>query len=96
VTAGRDRLGKDVHATVAGTSELPEDVIIMAPVYRQLGEQELVAVRCRIETFPGEQRLQLRPFPGEIDAAFEHAMGSIRERLFQDLKDSIRIYYGEP
>lgn len=92
---GRDRLGKDVQANVAGISDLPEDLIVSTPVYREIGERELVHVRCRIETFPLEQRLQIRPFPGEIDLAFEQAMGSISERLREGL-DNQSIYYGMP
>ena len=96
VTETRDRLGKEIRAQVAGTADLPEDLIVLTPVYRQLGEQELHQVRCRIDLHPLDQRIELSPFPGEIDAAYERQQGSIAQRLREGLGEDTRIYYGTP
>jgi hypothetical protein len=90
-----DRLGREIQGSISGT-DLPEDLIIMTPVYAQAGETELQSVRCRIDCQVLEQRLALRPLPGEIDAAYERAQDSIRERLRKGLGDDARIYYGSP
>jgi len=97
IAKGRDRMGKEVNSSVAGTDDLPDDLMLHVPVYREPGERETHAVRCRIETWPQNSTLSLIPLAGECDLAIEWAQGSIRERLvatFDD--DSVRIYHGKP
>ena len=96
VAPGRDRLGKEVNATVAGTAELPDDLLVNVPVYREKGETDPRVVRCRIETYPTDEVLTLRPVPGEIDAALDAAQMSIRQHLVEALGPDARIYYGSP
>lgn len=94
IQAGRDRLGREIEAKVAGTSELPDEITIVCPVYREPGERDLVSVRCRIEIFPGDESLALTPIPGEVDAATDLAQGSIHDRLVEGLGKEARVYYG--
>lgn len=96
VTPGRERLGKDVASQVAGTSGLPEDILMSTPVYAEQGERETVQVRCLIDTFPAEEKLALIPLPGEVEAAIDAAQASIHERLIKALGSDARVYYGSP
>jgi len=54
-----------------------------------------MGVRCVIRTHPANERIAIRPVPGEIDTAIELAQGSIRQRLEELLGDGA-IFYGSP
>ena len=98
VAAGRDRMGKEITAEVAGVSALPNDLLIQTAVYREKGERCLLpmGVRCVIRTHPANERIAIRPVPGEIDTAIELAQGSIRQRLEELLPEGAAIFYGSP
>jgi hypothetical protein len=94
VMPGRDRLGREVNAQVAGTAELPEDLVVTVPVYSETGERESFSLRCAIEIDAATQRLALVPLPNEVEIAIDAAQASIRQRLSESLE--IPIYYGQP
>lgn len=93
---GRDRLGRDIQAKVAGAAELPEDLLVTVPVYRECGERGEYAVRCAIDIEPLEERIYFRPLPGEIDTAIDLAQASIHDRLEAGLGTDVPVFYGTP
>lgn len=96
VQSGRDRLGREVNAEVSGTTDLPDEILVHTPVYRERGEREVWHIRCRIETFPAQERILIQPYPGEIEAAIEGQQQAIHDRLVDGLHDGVPVYYGEP
>jgi len=94
ITHDRDRLGKEVNATVSGTAALPTDLVAIVPVYREADERQVYDIRCRIETYPQQERLALKPIPGEIDDTIHRAQASIHQRLVAHLGTDAKIYYG--
>jgi hypothetical protein len=93
---GRDRIGRDIRGAVtAGGAELPEDLIVHVPVYREQGERSAYDVRCSIDVDVFGERIALQPLAGEIETVIDEAQASIRERLDAAL-DGIPIFYGSP
>lgn len=101
VVHGRDRLGSEISAAVTGAAELPEDLMVRVPVYRESGETDCSIVRCAIMTDPSRRLLNLRPLPGEVDAAIDQHQQSIHERLLagftnEESEICTLVYYGRP
>jgi hypothetical protein len=96
VVHGRDRMGREINAQVIQAAELPEDLMVSVPVYREAGERQPVSLRCDVEIDAARQTLQLSPIPGEIENAIDDAQRSIRERL-GDVGPAVKaVYYGRP
>lgn len=97
VQPGRDRLGRQINAEVAGAGELPEELVISTSIYDQLGERSPASVRVAIDIDTAGERLSLSPLPGEIQAAIDdHQMG-IQDRLKAELGvPACPVYYGTP
>lgn len=92
---GRDRLGKQIQAEVRGIDELPEEIVVRVPLYREPAEDTLYDVLVLVEIDTTNNRLALIPAPGELDHVVQtHQMG-IRQRLEDGLSDT-PAFYGSP
>lgn len=94
--AGRDRMGREITAEVAGTTALPEELSISLSIYRELCERRTYTVRAAVEIDAAVQQVALRPYPGELDAILEQHQADLRDRLLAGLGNDFPIYYGQP
>lgn len=92
----RESLGREITATVSAEGEIPDAVTLQVPVYKTLGETQPYPVRCTVEVDPLEGTFRLLPFADEIERVQQLAIGSIAERLHEQLPDGIPAYYGRP
>lgn len=93
VEHGRQSLGKELEAQISGIGELPEEIRLAVPLYRDQGERQQYTIRCLIEIDPIGQRFLLRPASGELEQALQAHQGDIRDRLLAEV-DKIPVYYG--
>ncbi len=93
---GKESLGREIEAEVAGAEELPTELVLSIPVYRAPGERTAYQVKCAVDTSPGDERLRLVPLPGELEKAVDLAQADIHKRLTDALGADIPVYYGTP
>lgn len=74
---GRESLGRQVVQAVVGVDAMPDEVALYVRVYEGLPYR--ATVRCYLEADVGAQRFTFVPFPGEIRAAVDVALGQIHE-----------------
>ena len=101
VTHGNNRLGKNVIDKVEGVAELPDELTVSVPVYKEAGERAEYVVQCGIEIDTVNQRFQLLPLPDELERIQNLAQESIFARLKDGLAESnavkeFSVFYGEP
>ena len=94
VKHGDARLSREVIAKVEGIDQLPEEIRVPVPVYRQAGEREEYEVLCAVEIDARNQTFQLLPLPDEIERVIDLHQADIRSRLDADL--TCPVYYGRP
>lgn len=93
---GSDSLGKSVKAAAldAGSKELPEEIDIRVPMWKNLTYRHLVSVRCGVDIFPQTGELALIPMPGAIELQqqeFANYLGETLQTAFPE-----RAFYGTP
>ncbi len=94
--AQAESLGKDIRSKVeTDGGDLPEEVVLMAPVFKTYGQRRPVAVKCAVEVFPADGTFRLKPLPDEIEKAEQEAVQRIAERLGEELPGSVPAYYGK-
>ncbi len=96
VTRNRESLGREINAKVDSTADIPEEVVLEAPVYSSRGERALYGFHCSVEVEPLNQTFRLMPLPDEIERVQQLAVQSIGERLAESLNEGIPAYYGNP
>lgn len=93
---GKESLGRSITSQVTGEKELPEEVTVGVPVYKTHGERDLYPVRCAVEPDALAGKIQLIPFPDEIERVRQLAVASVAARLRQNLNETVPAYYGRP
>jgi len=97
VRQAKESLDRSMMAEVSGTDGLPDQIDVVVPVYRQMGERARASITCAIEIDAPNQTLELMPLPGVIDRVIQDAQASIHERLGRGLAaTAIPVYYGSP
>jgi hypothetical protein len=97
ITRQDESLGRSLSAAASSDEgDLPEDVILEVPVYKNPGEATSYPVQCAVEIDPMQGKFQLVPFPGALEMAIELAMASIKKRLVAGLHEGIPVYHGAP
>jgi hypothetical protein len=92
----KESLGRSIQATVTGSGDFPEQVVLSIPIYKTLGEKAGYPLRCSVEIDPMRMEpFRLLPLPDELERVQHLAMTSIRERLLAGL-DGVPIFYGRP
>ncbi len=92
---GKERLGKTINAEVKGTTDLPEEMTIVIPVYSNKGERNAVSIRCTIDLDPQRSLIHFEPKGDELTEAVDEAQGRIAARLVDAFGDD-RVFYGTP
>ena len=94
---GRESLGQEVLAEVSGTEDLPEELNLQVPVYRDVGRTTVYTVKCAVEIDTVQATFCVTPLPGQLDLAQESALTAIRDELVKGLSStSVPIYAGNP
>ena len=95
--AQSESLGKEIRSKVeTDAGALPEEITLMAPVFKSFGMRRPVPIRCAVEVFPTDGTFRLKPLPDEIEKAQQEAVRRIAERLVTELPESVPAYYGTP
>ena len=93
----QESLGRiQTSSTTSLAGDLPEVVQLSVPVYANPGELDLYPVDCAIDDDAKAEKFQLIPLAGQLDRAVQLAVGSIAQRLSQDLTAGIPFYHGSP
>jgi hypothetical protein len=93
IQTSRDSMGKKVMAIAGGNSELPEDVVLLVPVFDNFPGCR-VQVPCAVEVFPQDQVLRLTPYPQALRMAMDEALARVRETL--TVEEGPPVYQGSP
>lgn len=96
VVHGQDRMGKTIMAKVEGVDQLPDELTVELPVYKNCGERDLYRVRCAIEIDTQNTSLGLFPVADEIERITDLAQASIHTRLESLVNEKVAVYYGTP
>jgi hypothetical protein len=88
-----ESMGRDITSKVSGEGDVPEEVVLMLPVYSTPGERERYALRCAVEVDPAEGSFRLTPMPDEIERVEALAVASIGQRLAVLVCPT---YFGQP
>lgn len=92
----RESLGREIRSKVDAAGEIPEEVTLSVPVFKNPGETDRYPCRCAVEVDPAMGRLQLLPLPDEIERTARLAVTSIGGRLRAGLPESVPCYRGTP
>lgn len=90
---GRESMGREVMAEVAGISELPEDITLQVPVW--LHHEFVVSIECAFDVNVQDQSFQFRPKPGVIERAMCSAQEWLHTRLGEECGPAV-ILFGKP
>jgi len=94
VDHGTDRLGNDIQSKVTGTADLPDELVVSVPVYRNPGLRMEQPIRLAIELNTMEETIRVTPLPMEIELAADAVQQHIRERLVAGLGEDFPIFMG--
>lgn len=97
--AGRSKASKASEFVVkkeGDEEDLMEQIVLNVPVFKTAGERDKYRVSCTVDADLEKKRLQILPFPDEIEGVEQAAMASIAARLEQSLNDSVRFHAGTP
>jgi hypothetical protein len=94
----RESLGKSIEAQVQGIDQIPESLVVNAPVYANPGEDEQYQFRLLIEIDVLGNRLQLVPDLGDLDRVVHAHMVGMEQRLSHCLEGrrEVPLVYGTP
>jgi hypothetical protein len=96
---GKESMGQKVLAVVNSVDQLPEDLMINAPVYN-VASVGVQSMDCLVDVDVQRQRFGLLPKNGEIEAAIERTHFHLQELLEQLLEtkgvDDCPVYFGDP
>ncbi len=98
----KESMGKAIMAEVQGVDDLPDELVVQVPVYRDAGERTPIDIACAIEIDARNQTLELMPLPGEVERALQLAQADIQGRLMSALPPAeneasdVPVYYGSP
>jgi hypothetical protein len=96
VQRDRESLGRNITSEVTSDGDIPEEVLVNAPVFKTAGERDPYPVACAVETDPAMGKLRLVPLPDEVERVRQLAVASIGGRLATGLKEGVNAYYGKP
>jgi len=92
---GRERGTKEFQAELIGTSELPEIIAVLTPVYANAGLQKAQSIKCTLDVEIPSLAVRLCPLPDEITTAIQMAQANINDILSAEV-DGIQVFHGSP
>lgn len=95
-TRSRESLGREITSSVKTEVEIPEYVVLRAPIYTTPGVQTEVSIRAAVEVDPAMGQFQIAVLPDEIQKAVNVVMGVLGETLSAELDSEIPSYQGSP
>lgn len=95
VTRIKDRMGREISASVASDEPLPDDVPITVEIFRETGERARYCLVAAVEVDLRGQRLVLLPDALKMAEIVEEHLRGIRVRLEKGLEGKGSIFYGE-
>jgi len=90
----KDRLGREINSEAAGVGELPKELMLEVPIFREMGERERVRIVAKVEIDAGAGRLALVPKESDLALAVEVHLTGIKQRLTDELPN-VGVYLGE-
>jgi len=108
ITRGKESLGAQIQAEVAGLSEIPETLTFRVPVYALPDPLEPIPVTLLIEPEPRDQAFAVQVEPDGIAGAIDAAQDDIHRRIVEHLNgpanpaaaaphwQPVAVYYGTP
>ncbi|MHB8953527.1 MAG: hypothetical protein ACYC4U_11205 [Pirellulaceae bacterium] len=96
VAHGDESLGKSVHASVTGSSDIPKFITATVLVYSNPDVRVPVTIRMSVDIDIQRCMIDLTPLPDEIENAILAAQGEIGERLRSEAPENATVFYGVP
>ena len=97
VRKSKESLGRQITAEISGESEIPDEVVLLVPVYSTAGEKARYPIACSVEADPTRSEpFRLMPLPDEIERVEQLATDFIAERLKEHLPELVPCYFGSP
>lgn len=88
-------LGRAIETELTLCTSLPETVEISVPVFNN-GSSARYGVACAIEVDTDEEKFQLVPLPGQIEAAIHRAEDNLCVAIVEAVGDAVPVYCGSP
>jgi hypothetical protein len=90
-----ESFGHEINALAGKDTDPPDEVDLVLPVYKTLGEQTPVYVACTVDVEVAMLKpFRLIPKPDEVERVLQVAVGSIGERLRAGLPEGVACYHG--
>lgn len=98
---GQTGFGSDVQSQVKSrVGELPDEIVVMIPIYTDEMLSERVPVRLSIEIDPAKKSFEVAPLIDEMSTALESVMKTMRNVLesysFDEESRMAYVFYGTP
>lgn len=91
VQHGKESMGRNIDSQVSGPGSIPEEIALTVPVFESFPYRARIA--CAIDVQVSDQKLQLVPYPLEVDRAMHEAMTEIMLLLSST---ELPCYEGKP
>ncbi len=92
IQQGRESMGRDIHAAVAGADEFPETVSFR--VRRWANLEFVVAVECLLIIYVTNKKISLRPLADELEVAEDEAQAWLHQTITDQV--TAPVLYGSP
>ena len=97
VEHGKESLGRQVEAQVAGAESIPERISLTLPVYSTVGAGMIGQVDCGIYIDVESERFGLHPYPDQTTQAVFSVLKKISEKLAESVPyEECPIVLGKP
>jgi len=93
VAKDRESMGRQIHAAVSGEGDIPDEVPLLASVFRGHDRFDIV---CSVDVDPARNLLQLAPLPDEIERVKRLAVKKVQELIVAQVSESVPVYLGKP
>lgn len=84
---GSEAIDRSLVAALTGASEIPDSFVVQVPIYTNPGLQQTHQIEISLGILPGEAKFVCRPFPGEIENAYDRQLDAVAEQLQEHLSN---------
>ena len=99
VAHGKASMGRSMERELTGTSNIPEQITVIVPLWQGFQAHHPYPVECAIEIDVVTERFAIVPLPGEIERAIRKGESDLINHLkaqFVDEGSTVMVYYGTP